>query len=513
MSVEKPPHVHPTRMRHIPSEEIPAGRAWRRRTPVPAALPAEGADELLGIEVDFLDKGHGRSRLYGFHYLRWMTPLVTAYAETGDQRYADAWDRLFRQWYASRDLVEGDWPGLDVVWYSLGVYARAMYVTHALAVLGEAVSEECRLEMMKTVLGGARWAAEEHDEFRHGNWQFATVCELLHTARIFADFPESAQWASVALARIGEHLDNDVRADGGHHERSPGYHNMCLEALERAAAVEPSLAGHPRYLAMREWLAALTTSGGWVPHLQDSGIVWSPDVGLSSVNLEASGYAVFRRESFHTVINYGPYVGHELEPHSHHAALDFVISGYGRPLAWEAGGPPSYDDPGYHSWYQATRAHNTVVVPGLEYVEDRRAACDLYTLDDDISVFAGHHYGYPQRHDRKIVFVHDGPYWIVVDRIDTDAVWQLHGLAPWVEHNGGYLGANLFVLPLVPPDEVVLGNGPARIPDPVTRTAPFGEIHSLGLRRRDGRFTVGLFPFLDEPPTIPDGWMVHADRR
>ncbi|MEU4698640.1 heparinase II/III domain-containing protein [Nonomuraea dietziae] len=523
ISVEKAPHVHPTRMRHIPDDDLFAAlggdsRAWRRRLPFPAGLPAAGADALLGAEVDFLDKGHGRSRLYGFHYLRWMTPLVAAYAESGDQRYADEWERLFRQWYASRDLVEGDWPGLDVVWYSLGVCARSMYVTQALAVLGEAVGEECWKEMMKTVLGGARWAAEEHDEFRHGNWQFATVCELLHTARVFEELPEAEGWAQIAKARIHEHLERDVRADGGHHERSPGYHGMCLDALKRAAAVEPELAAHPRYLAMHDWLAALMTSGGWVPHLQDSGIVWPEGVepAEGSLNLEASGYAVFRSDTFHTVINYGPYVGHELEPHSHHAALDFVISGWGVPLAWEAGGPPSYDDPGYYDWYQATRAHNTLLVPGHDYTEDRRAACDLFSTTRELDVFKGHHHGYPSRHDRTIVFVRDQGYWVITDRIEAEAIWQVHGLSPWVRHGDGYVserGPGLLVVPLEPPEQVVLGNGPARIPDPVTRTAEYGEIHSLGLRRRDGRFTVGLFPFTDEPPTIPDGWTVHADRR
>ncbi|WP_327088289.1 heparinase II/III family protein [Nonomuraea sp. NBC_01738] len=522
MSVEKPPHIHPTRMRHISDDDLyqalgTTSRAWTRRLPVPAGLSASGADDVLGIEVDFLDKGHGRSRLYGFHYLRWMTPLVTAYEETGDERYAKDWERLFRQWYASRDLVKGDWPGLDVVWYSLGVCARGMYVTQALAVMGEAVSRECWLEMMKTVLGGARWAAEEHDEFRHGNWQFATVCELLHTARVFPEFPEAEAWAELALARIHEHLDRDVRADGGHHERSPGYHGMCLDALRRAAAVEPSLAGHPKYAAMADWFAALTTSAGWVPHLQDSGVVWPEGVepGRESVNLEASGYAVFRHESFHTVVNYGPYVGHELEPHSHHAALDFVLSAWGRPLAWEAGGPPSYDDPGYYDWYQATRGHNTLLVPGQEYTEDRRAACDEFSVSASADVFAGHHHGYAARHDRRVVFVKAAePYWVVSDRIEAEAIWQVHGLAPWRAHpGGGFVGANLLVVPLEEPDEVLFGNGPARIPDPETRTAEYGEIYSLGLRRGDGRFTVGIFPFRDEPPAIPEGWTVHADRR
>ncbi|MGP3916459.1 heparinase II/III family protein [Nonomuraea sp. 10N515B] len=538
--VEKAPHVDPVRMRHITDEALLAelgvtsiaeARPWRRPAPAwDGSATIEEADALIGAEVDFLDKGRGRSRLYGFHYLRWMTPLVHAYRETGDARYAAEWDRLFRQWYGTRDQVEGDWPGLDVIWYSLGVWARSMHVTRAMAELADepALSDECWAMMMKTILGGARWSAEEHDEFRHGNWQFVCAAELLHVATLFPELPEAPRWAEIGRARVLEHLELDVRADGGHHERSPGYHGMVLDAVHRVLALDPSFAEHPRVRAMHSWLASLVTSGGWIPHLQDSGVVWPADalrrgaeLGVrpepGSHLLDASGYAIFRAGHLHTVINYGPYVGHELEPHSHHAALDFVLSGWGVPLAWEGGGPPSYDDPGYYDWYQATRAHNTLLVPSEEYTEDRRAACDLFSVSAEADVFAGHHHGYSARHDRTIVFIKgDHPYWIVTDRIDAAAVWQIHGLSPWVEHDGGFVGTRgpgIFVVPLEPPDEVLYGTGPARIPDPATRTAEYGEIHSLGLRRSDGRFTVGIFPYRDEPPSIPEDWTVHADRR
>ncbi|MGW4799277.1 heparinase II/III family protein [Nonomuraea sp. NPDC004297] len=514
--VENPPHVDGARMRHITDRALLAelgvasvaeARPWRRRDPAwDVTATIEEADALLGAEVDFLDKGRGRSRLYGFHYLRWMTPLVHAYRETGDARYAAEWDRLFRQWYDTRDQVRGDWPGLDVVWYSLGVWARSMHLTRAMAVLAEepALSDECWAMMMKTVLGGARWSAEEHAAFRHGNWQFVCVAELLHVATLFPELPEARGWAEIARARILEHLELDVRADGGHHERSPGYHGMVLDAVRRVVAVDPGFAEHPKVRAMHSWFGSLVTSGGWIPHLQDSGVVWPEEEPVPGSHLlDASGYAIFRSGHLHTVINYGPYVGHELEPHSHHAALDFVLSGWGVPLAWEAGGPPSYDDPGYYDWYQATRGHNTLLVPGQDYTEDRRAALDLFHAGRHVDVFAGHHHGYPERHDRRIVFVRDEPsYWLVTDRIDAEAVWQVHGLEPWRPHGPGYRTRGLLAVPLTPPEEVLCGNGPARVPDPATRTAEYGEIHSLGLRRADGRFAVALIPFQDEPPEV-----------
>lgn len=589
--VEKPPHIHPTRIRHIPDHELLAAleptasslTEWRTkllrdRRPVwdiarwaagvrgtSAAQEAiAAADAVCDRQVDFTDPAHGRSQLYGFHYLGWMTPLVSAYELTGDPRYARAWDRLFGQWYDSRDNVVGEWPGLDVIWYSLGVCGRSAVIMPALAAFADepALSQPRWEQMLKTVLGGARWAFEEHEEFRHGNWQLACCAELLHVAGVLTEFTEAGQWARVAQDRLLEHLELDVYPDGGHYERSPGYHAMCLNALQRAAVVGEqclnwtALTEHPRFRAMHDWLIALADPSGWVPALQDSGIVWPATALLrghyllgdpayrdfaarwlgprlaeelawlpphrtdspagersgGSQRLDSSQYAVFRsgwsREDLLTIINYGPYIGHELEPHSHHAALDFVISGWGVPLAWEAGGPPSYDDPGYYDWFQATVGHNTVMATGDEFTEDRRARLTEFLTHPEIDVFAGEHHGYQQVHRRRITFIRAEPrFWLVTDRLAVPATWLLHGTGPWLPCGAGYApaaGPGLLVLP-VRPDRLTgvrTSSGPSRIPDPATGTAEFGTVHTLGLQQDRGDFDVVLVPFADTPPEV-----------
>lgn len=531
--VEKPPHVHPTRMRHISDAALHEalgpgpfrGRLFRTTQPVWEIIPGNvaAADELCEKTVDFLDPGHGRSRLYGFHYLGWMSPLLEAYAQTHDAPYARAWERIFRQWYGDRDMVVGEWPGLDVIWYSLGVCSRSALIIKALAAFAAepAVSDECWNRMLATVLGGARWAAEEHDSFRHGNWQLACAAELLHVAGVIPEFTEAPEWAAVAKARLIEHLELDVYPDGGHYERSPGYHAMCLNALQRAAVVGeryldwPGISAHPRFRAMHNWLATLADPSGWVPALQDSGIVWPvelldrrpelvDDVRGSRL-LDSSKYAVLRDDHFVTVINYGPYVGHELEPHSHHAALDFVISGWGVPLAWEAGGPPSYDDPGYYDWYQAPIGHNIPVVYGEKFREDRNARLvEFTTSSSDVDIFVGEHDGYSTTHRRRIEFVRKGrPHWVIHDRLPENSTWLLHGTAPWRRFGRGFAperGPGLYVVPAGPAEGREIRTGPSRIPDPATGTAEFGEIHTLALTPQSQDLTVVLVPFEKEPP-------------
>ncbi len=575
-SVEKPPHIDEKRMRHIPDADLAAAfgvsslRELRallsqpdRRRPVwdparwAAADPASGpavlkeAEALLTREVDFLDRGLGRSRLYGFHYLNWLGPLIQATALTGEAKYAECFERFFGQWYDCRDDVVGDWPGLDVIWYSLGVGSRSAVFVKALAVLGDRLSEPRWAQLVKSIVGGARWAFEEHDSFRHGNWQLFSVAELLHVAWVFPELSESVSWIERARQRLLDHLELDFYADGGHHERSPGYHTMCLEALHRVAVMgeqglDWSLVADERFRAMHDWLVALSTGAGWIPHLQDSNVVWPAKMllrgdhfypgrgygdlarqwltpaevteelswlppgpsrqpistldGRRSRLLTTSQYAVLRGEDVQTVVNYGPHVGHELESHSHHAALDFVIAARGVPLAWEAGCPPSYDDPGYYDWFKATRGHNTIQPPGAELSTERTVVLDTFATLPRLDVFSAHHDGYPARHDRRVVFVRGEPcYWLISDLLAADGFgWRLHGLGEWSRDGEGFRTAGLLVLP-ADPATVELSAGRARIPDPVTRQADYGTIHCLGLGFAGARSDVLLVPCGGEP--------------
>lgn len=552
----------------------------------------EAADTLLHTEFDLLDSSRGRSSFYGFHYLYWLKPLLEAYAFTGRAEYAARYGELFSQWYDVRDQVVGDWPGLDVIWYSLGVWARSGMFNQAIALLsGEpAFTDEQWRRTMKCLLGGARWAAEEHATFRHGNWQVASVSELAHTAALQPEFAEHRAWREVAQRRIEDHLELDFYADGGHFERAPSYHTMCLQALQVAVLSADHdqwpILEHPRLRAAYAWLAEMAHPAGWVPHLQDSHIVrpaemllvghylwgdptwkhlverWmdadeivdrldrlgprpdggdpvehfraAPGVAPSerSALLPTSGHAMLRQgwspADLTTVVNLGPYVGHELEPHSHHAALDFVISGWGEPLAWEAGGPPSYDDPGYYSWFQAGRGHNSVTVDGEPNSVERDSVVEsFWNLGSGVDVVVGRHDAFARRHRRRIVFVRSAPrYWLVVDELGgqpAGATWTLHGVSPWrVAGERRFVaesGPGLVVVPAQVPTGVELATGPARLPKcqgPLPlgpdddealrdrRAGPdeYGTIHGLHLAHERSTLHTVLAPFADEAPEV-----------
>ncbi|MFI5693582.1 heparinase II/III family protein [Kribbella sp. NPDC051586] len=494
-------------------------------TPSDAVL--EAAAPLLD-GVDVTGQGLGRSQRYGFHYLGWLKPGVDAWLLTGDDRYLQAFERHLDEWVSLRDSVTGEWPGLDVIWYSLGTWARCRNLLPTLEVLTPSpLSDRVWGRLVATLVGGARWAYDEHDVFRHGNWQLVCATELLHISAVLPSLVESAAWASRGRDRIQEHLMLDVYPDGGHYERSPGYHGMVLSALQTAARVDPAVAGHPRFAAMHTWFRELVSSGGWVPHLQDSGIVWpaamlrrgstlldqADDVQLPSATvLPESGYTILRSDELRAVINHGPHIEHELESHSHRAVLDLVLDGWGQPLLWEAGGPPSYDDPGYLTWYQSGRGHNTVLVDDLELSTDRGVSVDPLVDTGPVAVFSGRHHGNGLEQARTIAMVREEPAYVVVtDTADGPhtfrALW--HALHPWQQvgpltYDAADADRGLLLLETGDPSvtTVQTTEGVARHPVLDQQTAEYGPLHSLSLRRSSGDFTTVLLPHTGPAPTV-----------
>ncbi|WP_371400775.1 heparinase II/III family protein [Kribbella sp. NBC_00662] len=498
-----------------------SSRLQRPAWPLPDT--SDGALEAAAPLLDGVDvtgPGRGRSQLYGFHYLGWLKPGIDAWLLTADDRYLQAFERHLDEWVERRDSVTGEWPGLDVIWYSLGTWARCRNLLPTLEVLTpSSLSDRVWGRLVATLVGGARWAYDEHDVFRHGNWQLVCATELLHISAVLPSLVESAAWAERARERIEEHLVLDIYPDGGHYERSPGYHGMVLSALQTAARIDPAVAAHPRYAAMHTWLRELVSSGGWVPHLQDSGIVWPaellerggslPDKPLPLATvLPESGYTILRGDELRAVINHGPHIEHELESHSHRAVLDLVLDGWGEPLLWEAGGPPSYDDPGYLTWYQSGRGHNTVLVDDRELSTDRRVSVDPLVDTGPVVVFSGRHHGNGLEQARTIAMVREEPAYVVVtDKADGPHTFRArwHALRPWQQvgpltYDSGSPGLLLIEAGDPATTTVETTEGVARHPIVASQTAEYGPLHTLSLRRSTGNFTTVLVPHRCDTP-------------
>lgn len=497
--------------------------AW----PLPESDATVAAAAPLLAGVDVTGAGLGRSQLYGFHYLGWLAPGVQAWLLTGDVRYLEAFERHLDDWVTHRDSVTGEWPGLDVIWYSLGTWARCRSLLPTLEVLtASPLSDRVWGRLVATLVGGARWSYDEHDVFRHGNWQLVCATELLHISTVLPCLVEADAWASRARERIEEHLALDVYPDGGHYERSPGYHRMVLTALQTAARIDPAVAARPRFAAMHQWMRELVSSGGWMPHLQDSGIEWPADSLLRgsqllgdqvvaelapSTVLPESGYTILRGDDVRAVINHGPHIEHELESHSHRAVLDLVLDGWQQPLLWEAGGPPSYDDPAYLTWYQSGRGHNTVLVDDRELSTDRQVSVDPLIDTGLLAAFSGRHHGNGIPQSRTIMMVREQPSYVVVTdhasgahtfRAGWHALHPWRGVGPRAYDAAAPDGPGLLLVEADDGATVDTTEGVARRPLLDRRSAEYGPLHSLTLTRSTGDFTTVLVPHAEAQPPV-----------
>jgi hypothetical protein len=233
-----------------------------------------------------------------------------------------------------------------------------------------------------------------------------------------------------------------------------------------------------------------------------------PELPRATV-LPESGYTILRGDVLRAVINHGPHIEHELESHSHRAVLDLVLDGWQQPLLWEAGGPPSYDDPGYQTWYQSGRGHNTVLVDDVELSTDRGVAVDPLVDTDVVAVFSGRHHGNGLEQARTIAMVREEPSYVVVtDRAEGAHTFRAcwHALHPWRQVGplaydaSAADGPGLLLVDISGEATVEQTEGIARRPVVDQRAAEYRPLHSLTVTRPTGDFTTVLIPHAGSEP-------------
>jgi hypothetical protein len=182
-----------------------------------------------------------------------------------------------------------------------------------------------------------------------------------------------------------------------------------------------------------------------------------------------------------------------------------VLDGWQQPLLWEAGGPPSYDDPQYLTWFQSGRGHNTVLVDDQELSTDRRVSVDPLVDTGVVAVFSGRHHGYGVEQARTIALVREEPAYVVIqDHAPGSHTFRAcwHALHPW--HQVGPLAYDasaadapgLLLIDAGDPaaSRVDFTEGVARRPVLEDKTAEYGPLHTLTVTRTTGDFTTVLVP-------------------
>ncbi len=451
--------------------------------------------------VDF-NRDVGQSGRYGFHYWIWSRPLNSAYILTGDERYLGKFDEFFNRWYEQRNSITRGFPGLDVVYYELGLGIRnRMFLEHYFLPYKNR-SWQTHERMLKTMLAAGRWLYElqKWEGYRSGNWQAHGSYMLVQLARVFPEFKESSEWLVMGLRRLEEHLRDDWFEDGGHSERSPRNYTMATYLIYRnlyyllnAYQASPEFAEEIRSTMGKtvDWWLTMITPTGEVPAINDShrglfptlilrdaaAFFRKPEVlgvmqnlfgippkesptlpSWTSRHMPASGFTVMRtdwtKDALYMNVNYGPWNG----SHTHSDLLNFELYAYGKALAVDAGLGLTYDDTLYIPWYRSSQAHNMVVVNDQNMERETTKGENVsWDATPSLEYFAADHHGYRRfgvHHRRQILFVKPH-YWLIVDSLesgrDGDTLsWYFHSPEHLVPFESGFRSTGTPGLVLLP---------------------------------------------------------------
>lgn len=293
----------------------------------------------------------------------------------------------------------------------------------------------------------------------------------LFFAGLYFEGVDADRWLQKGLRILREELREQFLADGGHFERSPMYHSICvvdyLDVLNLAqkshAAVSGDLAEgfRDKVTAALNFLNGICLPDGDIPLFNDSALGIAPtphqifDYAERVIGYKAStpsnrvavsefpetGYYVCRQAGDMIIIDCGP-IGPDYQPgHAHCDTLSYELTIDGQRVIVDCG-VFDYEPSPERAYVRSTRAHNTVIVDGEEQSEiwgvfrvARRARPIHGRIDkteDGGIIFEGAHDGYRRLsgrpiHRRQISYDGKGS-WVVTDELLGTGIHQMESV-------------------------------------------------------------------------------------
>ena len=252
--------------------------------------------------------------------------------------------------------------------------------------------------MLRSFLDHAHYLMNPRAFHGGNNWGAMETAGLMHLAVMLPEFKDAPLWRQTARERLVEMQRTLVYPDGAEIELTPGYHwvtlNNFLSVLDvtRRNQVELPAAFVTGLEKMFEYFVAIAMPDGSAPALNDSG--WmavsrplqeglelfpqrsdfeffasdrkrgTPPAKTSWALPYAGWFAMrtgWKTDDRCLLFEAGPYGA----AHQHEDKLNIIVHAGGRAVLTE-GGYYSYDRSDWRRYVLSTRAHNTVMVDGLE---------------------------------------------------------------------------------------------------------------------------------------------------
>lgn len=417
------------------------------------------------------------------HY--YFRDLHAAYSETKDERYADAYASLLRDWLRSNPAPSAQ--SNDAAWRVLEVGIRMSEWPAAFYGFQqrEGFTPALRAEMLSAMAAQAEYLTKFAT--KHHNHASMEMHGLANVALCFPEFAQSEKWFQYARAGIEAEAAWQVYPDGVQNELAAGYHVVSLNYFRRFAALCDA-AGRDVATSFRETIArmidylALTVEPlGFRPANNDS-----DHVDIRPQLLSAADQ--FRREDWRFAATAGasgrapaspasrffPWagqfvmrdgwssdaqwsffdVGHWGWAHQHHDMLHLSLSASGRRFLVD-GGRYHYRADKWRWYFALSSAHNVILVDGkgqnatAPLSESPVAAVTATRPEFDFALarfdagfgdnrpareWDGDYKGsgsIPGSHERAVLYLRNR-FWIVIDRVRTDRprkmtmLWHFH---------------------------------------------------------------------------------------
>jgi len=399
----------------------------------------------------------------------WLA-LGRAYAATNDEKYAREFVDQLVGWvdampvYIGSHWIQGPYfePGKNPLTLDAGIrmgqtWFPAYYYFRASPSFGV----EAQVAMLRSFHDHALYLMDETYYHETSNWGTMEANGLLHIGLMLPEFREAGTWAETAALRLRRQLEAQVYPDGAQIELAPGYHGVTLGnmlgALELSRRVgyqmpEGFEAGLER---MFEYYVRIAMPDGRTPAVNDSG--WGgvggmlargyqlfPDrrdfqylatggsegelPGYTSCALPYAGWHMMRTgwtpDSRYLFLDAGPFGS----GHQHEDKLHIILHANGHTILAEPGNY-SYDASDWRRYVLSTRAHNTVLVDGME--QNRRRVRETYVGAEPVGNpwVTGEDFDYAEgtyidgygpendrtvTHTRRLLFVKPD-YWVCLD--------------------------------------------------------------------------------------------------
>lgn len=415
-------------------------------------------------DIDWASKDMPKLWRYNLHYFDYLqdsqrsienkSHLVSDWIEHNPQGTVDAWE----PYTASLRIV--NWVKFFL---SLSAASLKKNTGGEGGTKGE-LPAGLRPEWLKSLYSQVLWLEQNIEYHILANHYLKNGVALFFAGAYFQGV-DADRWMKKGLKILREELDEQFLADGGHYERSPMYHSICvtdyLDVLNLARNSEGVLSQKDQATFAQKmttslnFLSDICLPDNEIPLFNDSAfgiapppqqifdyankvISYEPPVrqsGITIHNHAASGYFVCRNGDDAIIIDCGS-IGPDYQPgHAHCDTLSFEFALDGRRVGVDSG-VHDYEPSPERAYARSTKAHNTVVVDGEEQSEiwgvfrvARRARpleARMERRPDGSVWFTGAHDGYTRLQGRPVHrrnITYDGKEtWIIEDRLEGNGV-------------------------------------------------------------------------------------------